>query len=97
MPHRLDEWTKKVQFVTARRHPYLIYLACLKTETVSNTRYIQEAICERLSRDLGIPLDDLLDELPPPRSKAKHLFGHDDIIRPDRIGPSGGREWIKGE
>lgn len=41
---------------------------------VSNTVYCQHAIAEKLSRDLGIPLDDLLADLPEPRGPAKHLF-----------------------
>lgn len=54
--------------------PSLIYKACLATGTQSNTRYAQLALCEALSRDLGIPLEDLLAELPPTRGPAAHLF-----------------------
>lgn len=102
MPHRLDAHRVKVQFVTFTKMPYLIYLACLKTETVSQTRYIQEAICARLARDLEMSEADLLDDLPEPRSRAKHLGLHQPIhLRRDggtfRIGPSGGHEFIKGE
>lgn len=75
MPHRLNEFRAKIQFVTSARMPSLIHRACLITGTPSNTRYIQEALCERLSRDTGIPLDDLLSELPPPRGPAALLFG----------------------
>jgi hypothetical protein len=95
VPHRLGENRTKVQFVTNSRQPYLIYLACLKTDTVSNTRYVQEAICEKLARDLGLDLGELLAELPPPRGKANHLF--DQRIKTPRVGPSGAIEHIKGE
>ena len=77
MPFRLDEFRSKIQFVTSASMPSRIYKACLATGTGSNTRYIQEAVCERLSRDLGIPLDDLLAELPPSRTMAATLFGTD--------------------
>lgn len=77
MPFRLDEHRAKVQFITFARMPHLIYKACIKTGTPSNTRYVQEAVCERLSRDLDIPLQDLMDELPPARGMAGVLFGGD--------------------
>lgn len=77
MPFRLDEFRAKIQFMTSASMPHNVYKACLKTGTPSNTRYLQEAVCERLSRDLGIPLDDLLAELPPPRGMAAVLFGKD--------------------
>lgn len=75
MPFRLDEFRAKIQFVTSASMPNRIYKACLATGTVSNTRYIQEALCERLSRDLDIPVEDLLAELPPSRTSAATLFG----------------------
>jgi hypothetical protein len=61
-----------ISFITFARMPSVVYHACVKTGTVSNTRYIQEAVCEKLSRDLGIPIADLLAELPPPRGPAAH-------------------------
>lgn len=74
--------------------PYSIYQACLKTGVVSNTVYCQRALCEALSRDLGIPLQELLDQLPEPRGVAKHLFDPSER-RLDRYGVavdhSGGR------
>lgn len=77
MPFRLNEFRAKVQFITSARMPSLVYKACMKTGTVSNTRYYQEAVCERLARDLGVPLESLIDELPPPRGSATVLFGDD--------------------
>lgn len=77
MPFRLSEFRAKVQFITSSQMPSLVYQACRKTGTPSNTRYYQVAVCERLSRDLGIPLPELLDALPPARGSAAVLFGDD--------------------
>lgn len=77
MPFNLNEFNAKIQFITSAEMPNLVYQACLETDTPSNTRYYQEAVCEKLSRDLGIPLERLLDRLPPPRGKANVLFGGD--------------------
>lgn len=77
MPFRLNEFRAKVQFITSAQMPSLVYRACLKTGVPSNTRYYQEAVCERLSRDLGVPLEELLDSLPPTRGNAAVLFGDD--------------------
>lgn len=57
--------------------PAMIYEACVRTGTPSNTRYIQEALCEKLSRDLDVPLQDLIDRLPPTRTSASVLWGGD--------------------
>ena len=88
MPFRLDaqgfDGRAKVQFTTSVGMPHLIYKACLATETVSNTVYVQHAVCEALARDLGIPLDELLNDLPTPRTRAKHLSDR----MPSRIGPA---------
>lgn len=73
-PWRLDEFRAKVSFTTSASMPSLVYHACLETGTVSNTRYYQVAVCERLSRDLSVPLDDLLSALPPARGPSGHLF-----------------------
>lgn len=70
MPYRLNEFRAKIQFIAPAAFPNMIYRACVNTDTVSNTRYIQEAVAKRLSEDLGIPYDDLLDMLPEPRGKA---------------------------
>ena len=83
MPFRLNEHRAKVQFLTSAAMPNLIYRACLATETPSNTRYIQEAVCERLSKDLNIPLETLLAQLPPCRGMAGVL--HDRPVV--RVGP----------
>ena len=77
MPFRLNEFRAKIQFIAPARFPSLIYQACLATDTVSNTRYIQEALCEKLARDLGLEYHDLLDELPPTRGAAGVRFGPD--------------------
>lgn len=65
MPFRLNEFRAKVQFVTSARMPSLITKARTQRDLPSNTTYIQLALCEALSRDLGIPLEELLAELPP--------------------------------
>lgn len=75
MPFRLGPehpYRAKIQFITAASMPNRIYEACLATGTVSNTRYCQEALCEKLARDLNLPVQNLLDELPPPRGAASH-------------------------
>lgn len=77
MPHRLNEFRAKIQFVTSAKMPSMIYKACIKTGTVSNTAYIQRAVCEALSRDLNIPLEQLLADLPPHRGNSATLFGGD--------------------
>jgi hypothetical protein len=74
MPFRLDEFRAKIQFITSAEMPNLIFKACQATGTVSNTRYIQEAVCERLARDLDIPVADLLDRLPPPKGMSATLL-----------------------
>lgn len=91
MPHRLNDLRAKIQFITFARMPSMIYRACIATDTVSNTRYIQEAVCERLSRDLGIPLDHLLAMLPPPKAAAAARFGPDrvPISRKKRLAEAG--------
>lgn len=77
MPHRLNDFRAKIQFVCSARMPSLIYKAVIATDNVSNTVYIRNAVCEALSRDLGIPLQELLDEQPEPRGRAAHPFGED--------------------
>lgn len=74
LPFRLNEFRAKVQFITSAEMPSLIYKAVCATGKVSNTVYIQHAVCEALSRDLGIPLERLLDALPPPRGRAATPF-----------------------
>jgi hypothetical protein len=94
MPHRLDEHRAKVQFTTSARMPSLIYKACNVTGVISNTRYIQQAVCEALARDLGIPIEELLAELPPCRDQAARLFGTDrKAVR--RTGPANTVEEVR--
>lgn len=75
MPFRLDEWRAKIQFIAPASFPNLIYRACVATDTVSNTRYIQEAVAARLARDLGMDEQVLLDALPPCRGRAGMRLG----------------------
>jgi hypothetical protein len=64
----------KIQFTTSVQMPTLIYRACLATGMVSNTVYCQRAIAEALARDLHLPLEQILADLPPPRGPANHLY-----------------------
>lgn len=73
MPYRLGEGRTKIQFVTASSMPSRIFQAATATGVPSNTRYIQEAVCEKLARDTDTPLDILLSELPPPKGPAAFL------------------------
>jgi hypothetical protein len=88
----------KIQFTTAIWMPYRIYEACKATGTVSNTVYIQHAVCEALARDLQLDLDSLLADLPTPRGPGGHLFDPADHTMnrfPDVTrDPSGGRVMI---
>lgn len=108
MPFKLDEFRAKLQFVTSRQMPTLIYEACKATGVVSGTVYCQHALCEALSRDLGIPIADLLAQLPAPRGPGKHLFDPADqkMVRPKpitedhtggtvRIGPANTHEEVQ--
>jgi hypothetical protein len=84
MPFATNEFRTTVKFATMARMPSLIYQACLNTLTPSNTRYIQEALCMRLSKDLGIPYESLLAELPPTRTNSAALFdgNRKAVVRP---------------
>lgn len=64
----------KIQFTTSITMPHLIYQACLATGCVSNTVYVQHAVAEALARDLNIPVEDLIADLPEPRGPAAHLY-----------------------
>lgn len=70
MPFRLNEFRAKVQFITSARTPRLIHEAATKQGLKSNTVYLQRVVAEALSRDLGIPLQELLDELPAPHAAS---------------------------
>lgn len=98
MPYVFTDFTTKIQFVTSAEMPSLIYRACLATDTVSNTVYVQHAVAEALARDLNIPLEDILAKLPPPRGKARDLIHpqtRQPIARPRMIGPAGTIEDVK--
>lgn len=92
MPHRLNQFRAKLQFVSFAAMPNMIYQACKATGTVSQTRYVQEAVCEKLARDLDIPVDHLYARLPAPRGPASALLvpptGH-------RIGPANTVEEVR--
>lgn len=71
-----DRWPNraKIQFTTSAAMPHMIYQACLATGVVSNTVYVQHAVCEALARDLGLDLQALLDDLPEPRGPSAHVY-----------------------
>lgn len=77
MPHRLNEFRAKIQFVTSAETPSLVHRACELTGTPSNTVYIQRAVAAALARDLDMPLERLLERLPEPKGAAQCLFGGD--------------------
>lgn len=79
MPHRLNEFRAKVQFVTSARTPSLLHRAAKVRGYPSNTVYIQHVLAEAISKDLDIDLAELLAELPPPRS----LAANDSRFHPD--------------
>jgi hypothetical protein len=95
MPFRLDEHRAKIQFVTSAAMPSMIFKACLATGMVSNTAYIQRAVCEALARDLDLDLDELLASLPPHRGNSKVLFGDERRQRPDLPGPANTMETVR--
>ena len=78
MAFRLDEkygeFRAKIQFTTAAWMPYKIYQACRATGVRSNTVYCQIALCEKLARDLDLDLEELLAQLPTPRTTNRFLF-----------------------
>ena len=65
----------QIQWMCAVNTPVLIHRACVNTGTLSQTRYIQEAVAARLAEDLGMDYDDLMGQMPPPRSLAAFLIG----------------------
>ena len=78
MPFRLNEkygeFRAKIQFTTAAWMPYKIYQACLATGILSNTRYCQLAVCEKLAKDLDLDLGELVAELPKARTVNTRLW-----------------------
>lgn len=75
MPHRLNEFRAKIQFVTSAAMPSQIRQAAIATGKPSNTVYIQHALVDALARDLGLDKDALLADLPKPHGPAASLFG----------------------
>lgn len=69
MPFRVDETRTTIHIITFAEMPSLIYDACDLAGTPSNTRYIQEAICEKLARDLDVDYHDLIERLPATRAR----------------------------
>jgi len=102
MPFRLDEFRAKMQFTTGAWMPHMVYTACVKTGVVSNTRYVQEAVCEKLARDLDLDLKGLLDRLPDcrrqvidPAERTNARPGNMNALgTPVNRDPSGGRVMV---
>lgn len=64
-PHNPGYWGKRrLEFAVSDRTPHLARKAATKLGYPSMTTYMQRVVCEALSRDLGIPLEELLAELP---------------------------------
>lgn len=85
MPHRLNEFRAKVQFVTFAKMPRLIRQAALSRGFVSNTQYIQHVLCDALARDLSLDVDDLKKQLPPPQGQAAHFHRKYDVKTKVRV------------
>lgn len=81
----LGDGATKIQFATSDEMPHLIYRACLRTGTRSNTIYLQLAVCEALARDLDLPYDDLVAHLPPARGRSTNLIPDHRPSRADRM------------
>ena len=95
---RLRPGTAKIQFATSLEMPSLIYRACLATDTVSNTAYIQRALAQALARDLGMDVERIMENIPPNRGPALHLFNPADgkQVRPRRmVGPGNTIEDVR--
>lgn len=90
MPWRDGGNRTTMQFLTFTQMPMLVYRACLRSGKVSNTHYIQHAICEALARDLDIPLEELLAELPPPREPNNRAWA-----QAQRYGPANTVEEVR--
>jgi len=79
MPFRLDPdrygvERAKVQFVTSRSMKAQVHREVLRLGLPSDTRWYQEAACEKLARDTGVDLQTLLDALP--TKGGTNQFGH---------------------
>jgi hypothetical protein len=85
-----------IQFRCNTEMPSMIYDACVATDTVSQTVYIQKAVVAALARDLDIPEATLLHMLPSPLSRAKHLFNPHQLRKnPRRIGSANTIEDVR--
>jgi len=101
-PFRIDPYAfpnrTKIQFTTNAAMPQMIYQACLATGTPSNTVYCQHALVAALSRDLGIPIQSLKEQLPTPRGPSAHLWNPDEgrlnRYAPVHDDPTGGQYRI---
>lgn len=80
---RGDPAKGKIQFVTSARMPYLIYQACLRTGHRSISVYCQHALADALARDLDLDREQIVAELPPPRTRSAALM--------DPASPNSGR------
>lgn len=57
---------------------------------VSNTVYVQLAVCEKLARDLDLDVDELIAALPRAKNASKHLWDPADTTTPrNQYGPRG--------
>lgn len=65
----------KMQFITSIKMPRMVYKAVVARGMASQSQYIQHAVCEALARDLDLPLDDLLADLPKARGAKSDVFG----------------------
>lgn len=74
-PTPYDQRLPQICFTTSTRMARDIHEACKTTGTQSQTVYIQRAVCDALARDLHLPLDTLLADLPEPKRRAATLFG----------------------
>lgn len=74
MPFRLGPGRTKIQFLTSAEMPSLIFRA-REAAGISQTRYVQLAVCRQLARDLGLDYDELVSHLPeykgPPQFEGK--------------------------
>jgi|KBSMisStandDraft_5_1062788.scaffolds.fasta_scaffold84038_3 hypothetical protein len=89
MPFRLGEGRTKMQFLTSAEMPSMCFDACSVTGTPSITRYIQIAVCERLAKDLGEDLDEMLSRLPPTRPTVGEFNDH------KMVGPANTYEEVR--
>jgi len=75
MPERgYGELFTAIHFRCNNEMPMMVYRACVATNTISNTRYIQEAVVARLAKDLGYDEQALIDLLPPSKTKSRHIW-----------------------